>query len=61
MFSKKDTKNLFYIIMFFLIISLLVFGINFERIMLIASKQNKNTDTREKLLLYIALTFTSLI
>ncbi|CRH45542.1 Uncharacterised protein [Chlamydia trachomatis] len=61
MFSKKDTKNLFYIIMFFLIISLLVLGINFERIMLIASKQNKNTDTREKLLLYIALTFTSLI
>ncbi|WP_330463651.1 MSC_0624 family F1-like ATPase-associated membrane protein [Metamycoplasma gateae] len=61
MFSQKDSLNLFYIILFTALVAVTIFGINFERVMLIASKQYKTNEAKEKILLFIALSFTSLI
>ncbi|WP_444705083.1 MSC_0624 family F1-like ATPase-associated membrane protein [Mycoplasma sp. 332] len=61
LFSQKSGINLFYLILIFVTLGVLIFGINIERILWTASKQQKNNESRERLLLYIGFAFTTVI
>ncbi|BAP39782.1 MSC_0624 family F1-like ATPase-associated membrane protein [Metamycoplasma canadense] len=60
-FTQKDSKYLIYIILFFVFITIVIFGINIEKILLLASKQYPKNEIREKIILHIAFSFTSII
>ncbi|PZW01478.1 MSC_0624 family F1-like ATPase-associated membrane protein [Metamycoplasma auris] len=61
LFSQRSIKNLFLMILFIVIIVVLIFLINIENIILVISKQGKINVIKEKILLFISLSFITLI
>ncbi|PYF43605.1 MSC_0624 family F1-like ATPase-associated membrane protein [Metamycoplasma alkalescens] len=57
MFSQRDVKNLIYLILFLIFLAIILFGIKIEKIILAITKQNKNNNFKEKIILYLFLGF----